>query len=162
MITYQQARKLLTYNSKTGELRWRNPVGHQTTGSVGTPDGKGYLQVHIRPRLYRVHRLIWLWKTGEWPAEQIDHKNGIRDDNRWCNLRLANQQQQNWNQKIYGRKNKTGIKGVFWHEECKGYAAVIHAKGQKLWLGAYPTPELAAVAYRQAAKKYFGEFARAS
>lgn len=107
-----------------------------------------------------MHRIIWLWKTGVWPAREIDHKNGIRTDNRWCNLRIATRLQQNANQKLYNRKNKSGIKGIFWHEECKGYAAVIHANGKKIWLGAHDSKDLAVAAYIIAAKKYFGEFAR--
>ena len=162
MLDAEKVRELFFYNSKTGVLKWKKAGrGRRPNRIAGALDGKGYCFVHLRPYgFYRTHRIIWLWKTGKWPPGEIDHKNGIRSDNRWCNLRSATRLQNCHNTRR--TKSKTGIKGVFWHDECKGYAAVIHAEGRKIWLGAHKTPELAAAAYRKAAKKYFGEFARAS
>jgi hypothetical protein len=63
--------------------------------------------------LYREHRLAWLYMTGEWPTHEIDHINGDRVDNRFCNLREATASENRWNSRK--RVNNTsGYKGVSW------------------------------------------------
>lgn len=52
-------------------------------------DRDGYLHVFIGKKQYMVHRLVanaFIDKFGE-NTETVDHINGIRDDNRACNLR---------------------------------------------------------------------------
>lgn len=159
MITYEEVREMFDYDPITGILSWKKTGKGRKRTVAGCLDGKGHYTIHLRPRSYQLHRIIWLWQTGEWPNGTVDHKNRIGTDNRWCNLRVANQTQQNANQTVR-RTNTSGYKGVFWHKECKRYAAVIHVKGKKLWLGLHDTPEVAAAAYLEAAKKHFGEFAR--
>lgn len=80
---------------------------------MGRPDRKGYLLASIYPYAYRLHRLAWLYMTGEWPEQEIDHVNGITGDNRWINLRPCNHQQNNHNQPLR-RNNTSGVKGVHW------------------------------------------------
>jgi HNH endonuclease len=48
----------------------------------------GYRVIEIDETEYFAHDLAWLWMTGEFPKGQIEHINGIKDDNRWCNLRI--------------------------------------------------------------------------
>ena len=42
-------------------------------------------------REYRLHRLVWLWVHGAHVPDgmTLDHINGVKTDNRICNLRLA-------------------------------------------------------------------------
>lgn len=56
--------------------------------------------------------MVWLYVYGHWPSEQIDHKNGIRDDNSFQNLREASNAQNAQNQRRPRRNNKTGLLGV--------------------------------------------------
>jgi hypothetical protein len=67
----------------------------------------GYLRTRIthdkKSYEFLVHRIAWLLHTGKKPVKQIDHINGIRDDNRICNLREATNQENQWN-----RHKKTG------------------------------------------------------
>lgn len=111
-------------------------------------------------RQYMMHRVIWVLAKGRWPRGEIDHKDRNRSNNRLANLRDSTHTQNMMNACIRSN-NKTGFKGVRWHEECKGYAAHIKVGNKRLWLGAHPTPEQASAAYAKAAKKYYGEFARA-
>jgi hypothetical protein len=88
--------------------------------------------------------------TGEWPADQIDHKNRVGTDNRWENLRAATNQQNQFNTTVR-RNNKCGLKGVHWSKEKKKWRAQIGLNGKTWSLGYYLTPEDASAAYRDAA-----------
>lgn len=57
---------------------------------VGTKDRLGYLQVNVGGRLAMAHRLIWESVHGPIPdGLEINHKNGVKDDNRIANLELV-------------------------------------------------------------------------
>ncbi len=88
-----------------------------------------------------------------------DHINGNRIDNRKENLRIANYKQNNQNRRL-GKNNTSGYKGVSWSRLGKGYwKAYIKQDKKSKFLGNFKTKEEAALAYNEAAKKYFGEFA---
>ncbi len=86
----------------------------------------------------------------------IDHISGDRFDNRKSNLRICSIAQNNQNRKI-NKKNKYGYKGIFF--EDNKYRVSIQVNYKRIYLGRFVTPEDAARAYNEAAKKYFGEFA---
>ncbi|MFC4636961.1 HNH endonuclease [Deinococcus hohokamensis] len=86
-----------------------------------------------------------------------DHKNGDKLDNRRQNLRPCTQAENSRNRRMH-RNNKSGFKGVSRHK--KGWRAVIHLPGRQVYLGVYPHPLLAALAYNAAAVALFGAFAR--
>lgn len=113
-------------------------------------DNRGYI---------REHRLVMEEKLGRYlkPTEHIDHVNRIKSDNRLVNLRLSTQSQNNMN-KAKQSNNKLGYKGVF-KTRNNTYQAQIHVNKKNLYLGIYKTPEDAARAYDEAAKKNFGEYA---
>ena len=97
----------LQYNSETGVLIWIKSPAH--TIKVGTRagynSGHGYLKIGFKGKLYYAHRLAWYLHYGKWPINNIDHINGIRNDNRISNLRDITQQQNSLNQKNH--RNKT-------------------------------------------------------
>ena len=66
--------------------------------TAGSMDGNGYILININGKSYRAHRLAWLYMTEKMPEELIDHKNGVRHDNRFCNLREATHNQNLQNQ----------------------------------------------------------------
>jgi hypothetical protein len=100
-----------------------------------------------------LHQLIL---GGKW----VDHKDGDTLNNRKSNLRFCDNQQNQFNS-----KNQIGVaskyKGV---RVCKNrpnsYYGRIHFNGNEIHLGTFYNEEEAALAYNEAAKKYFGEFAR--
>ncbi len=110
-------------------------------------------------KLYKVHRLIWLWMTGDWPEKDIDHINGVRDDNRWINLRLADDKRNQQNAKM-PKTNTSGIKGVSWHKRDKKWLVNIKIGGKGYCFGAFDSIEFAELVAHEAREKYHGEFAR--
>jgi hypothetical protein len=105
-ITQEYLKSILSYDQGTGVFTWllktsnRVKVGMQ----AGTLRNNGYLKINLNGQLYYVHRLAWLYVTGEWPKNNIDHINGAKDDNRWVNLREATHSQNNRNRASYGKQ----------------------------------------------------------
>jgi hypothetical protein len=98
-------------------------------------------------------------QTGKWPDKQIDHINEDPSDNRWSKLRLATKAQNMRN--ITRTKAKTsGYKGVGWSKASQKWRAYIRADGINYHLGLFKTKEEAAAAYKAAADKLHGEFAK--
>jgi hypothetical protein len=116
--------------------------------------------VRFNGKTHPVHRLIFIYMTGECP-QFVDHINGQRSDNRWANLRPATKSQ-NCANKTRPRNNAAGLRGVTVDNRARTtrYYAHIKVQQKRIYLGSYGTPEEANAAWCEAAKKYFGEFAR--
>lgn len=127
---------------------------------VGSKHSRGYAETKIDGNRMFLHQAAWLYMTGEWPAFQIDHANGRRNDNRWANLRRADQNLNSANMRRRS-SNKSGYKGVVRYGESK-FVSYIHVMGKTKYLGTYSNPEDAHAAYMSAAKAAWGEYARAS
>lgn len=162
MISHSRLCGVIDYNPNTGHFTWKRDVGMRAR--KGTIAGNidivhGYVRIGLENRLFLAHRLAWFYMTGAWPRDQIDHVNLIRHDNRWSNLREANKSQNLGN--IRARcDNVSGYKGVCYHNASGAWMAQIMKDGKKVYLGLFGSPELAHKAYRKAAQKYFGKFAR--
>lgn len=102
---------------------------------------------------YRAHRVAWAITHGEWPTSDIDHINGVRDDNRICNLRAVTRSQNRRNSSMRS-DNKSGITGVALDKKFNVWRAQIHVDGKHITLGAFPTFEAAVGARRKAALKH--------
>lgn len=110
-----------------------------------------------RRRGLLVHRVLWLMKHGRYPSQTLDHANGIRTDNRMCNLREASYAQNNANRKAVRR----GLKGACLDKRTGRYVAQINIRGRNVFLGRHDTEQLAHEAYMEAARAAYGEFASA-
>lgn len=158
-----RVRDLLSYDPLTGIFRWRRSVNSRSPkGSIaGGPDRYGYRRIKIGGRYYRAHRLAWLLMTGGWPISGIDHRDGDPSNQTWTNLRAADVTQNAQNQK---RRidNKQSLKGVGKDRRHGRYFARITVNGKTWRIGTFATAEEAHEAYLTEAKKYFGDFARAS
>lgn len=155
MIDADTLRSLLYYDPNTGVFTWR--VKRGGTAEIGTVAGcrkdSGYRVISLYDRLYREHRLAWLYMYGIWPPDEIDHINGVRDDNRINNLREATRKQNSAN-----RRKLSGDlpKGVYRHRNR--FRAQIRMQGHVKHLGTYDTPEQAHAVYCEAAQKEFGAY----
>jgi hypothetical protein len=122
--------------------------------------GNGYVvtflpRVNGKQKTLRLHRLV----MGEPEGKMVDHRNGNPLENRKAFLRPATNAQNQYNQGIPSH-NTSGHKGVGWNKACKKWQARIKHEGKQIHLGLFTDLEEASKAYREAALKYHGEFAR--
>lgn len=157
-LSHAEVMGLFRYDPNTGFIWWKNPTTpRRRRVPVGTLAPNGYVQINCKGMRCGAHRLIWFMVKGVWPAAQIDHKNRIRNDNRWVNLREATSAQNKANGSVRV-DNKLGIRGVT--KEASGkFRAQIQVNKKKLHLGEFLTRAEAISAYSQAARRHFGEFA---
>lgn len=99
-------------------------------------DNRGYLLVKCKGQRMLQHRLAWILMTGHWPDGEIDHINGVRNDNRWINLRCVSKKENRMNKEIY-KNNKSGAIGVNWHKVTGKWVASIKADGKCIHLGVF-------------------------
>lgn len=150
----------IRYSNDTGQFYWTSAKSPRLAGRrIGTPDKDGYLTAKVSQVRVRLHRLAWRMHYGAWPEVQVDHINGVKTDNRISNLRLATNSENNCNRGPQAN-NKLGIRGVRKHG--KRFQALICKDKKQMFLGSYETAELAAAAYRAAAKQLHGDFAHAN
>lgn len=157
-LTAESLRQMLRYEPETGKFFWLRANNQCKIGDEAGAKHLGYVRVTCFGRRYLAHRLAWLWMTGDWPIERIDHMNMNREDNKWSNLRLATDTQNRANSNKQPR-NKLGVKGVEYHVSGK-FRARIGIGGKIFHLGVFDKVELAKKAYDAAAQHYFGEFSR--
>lgn len=159
-ISLATIKEQLDYCPMTGLFRWRVSKPRAVKGSTaGFSCKKGYTRIKVLGVNFAAHRLAWLLSEGVWPTEQIDHINGVRDDNRRCNLREATAFE-NARNRVSHKRTKSGFKGVYaigkkFQASCK-VANVVHH------LGTFSTAEEASAAYNQFASKHHQLFHNAS
>lgn len=159
MLDHSFLLSVLHYDPDTGVFTWRVALSRRTrVGEVaGTRMREGYTAIAVCKKKYPAGRLAFFYMTGEWPNEEIDHRNGDRSDDRWANLREASRAENNRNRGIQ-RTNRSGFKGVY--AVGKKWAASVRTNGRANYLGLYETPEAASLAYQTEAEKLHGAFAR--
>lgn len=163
-------RQLLRYEPETGKLFWLPrtydmfPDKRSFSTWMARFSGKealisktkdGYRYGAVWQFKVYAHRAIMAMHYNEWPPHDVDHINGVRDDNRWLNLRLATRSQNIRNSGLRS-DNKTGFKGVMYLERERKFRAEIMGKS----LGYFNTAEGAAKAYQDAAISEYGDFAK--
>lgn len=149
------------FKYENGKLLWVvKPCGKVRVGDeAGWLDNRGHLRVEYRRKKYGVHRVIWEMHHGSIPdGYEIDHINGVKDNNQIENLRLATKSQNQWNS-CKQKNNTSGFKGVYWHKLSQKWSACIQVFGKLKHLGLFLTKEDAYNARKNAEKFYHGEFA---
>ena len=167
-LTAERLRELLDYDPDTGEFTWKVRRGKgrivpgKKAGSVFKNPNRtsSYARVAIDGCSHYAHRLAWLWMTGEWPKEHIDHvdRNGL--NNRWGNIRTASPAQNNANSSPRSH-SASGLKGVHYCKKSGRFHARISVKRRTISLGSFGAAEDAASAYVAAALEHYGAFATA-
>lgn len=169
MLTAKRLREMFNYDRETGVF-FRLPREAKTqkdrtynTRFANRPAGyicpRGFHEISVDNKIYRAHRLAWLYVHGEWPENEIDHINGNTSDNSLSNLRPATRQE---NARNIGRRshNTSGLKGVIWFKQTKKWRAALTVNNQHHSLGYYDTREAAYEAYCREGRRLYGEFFR--
>jgi len=146
MIDARRLRKLFHYDPNTGIF-----IRLSRNCIAGSKDTKGAIQIWIDGERYFAHRLAWLYVKGVWPPIDIDHKDRVKSNNRWNNLRLATHSQNRAN------GHSTPTKGTF--RDGAGWSAKVRKGGKVFHRSYHKTQEAARAAYVKAAKEAFGEYA---
>lgn len=157
MLSQEELKSRLHYDPRTGIFTWikmsaknQLKIG-DIAGSVkvNKTSGKKYRHIKINGKLYKAHRLAFIWMAGKLPAEEVDHADGDGLNNIWENLSQATHQENCKNHRL--RKDSTsGFVGVCWHIRDNNWSAYISIDGKRKYLG-YFGDKSEAIAARQAA-----------
>jgi hypothetical protein len=151
-MDYATAKEFFDYDPETGRITWRVRSGQRAKiGDVaGSINNRGYRQVMFKGKRYLAHRIAWLLTYKKWPANEIDHINGVPYDNRLCNLRAATRGENNQNQKS---RTNTGVTGVTLKKNGY-YQAHLWLNGKPVLATTFKNLEDAVAAVTEAKRKY--------
>jgi len=131
-----------TYDSETGLI-------YNRFGKIVGRNNYGYIKIalYLNKKQYnlRAHQFAWYWVNKEC-VNEIDHINGIRNDNRIENLRSVTRNQNQW--------NRLTVKGYYFNKVKNKWISRIKLNGKKIYLGSYNTEEEARNAYLAAKQIY--------
>lgn len=131
------------------ERHFKNRSVRKGPGSLAK---NGYRLAFFSGRVEFMHRIIWEHVHGPIPEDrEIDHINGVRDDNRIRNLRLVTPQQNQQNQRSAQSNSKSGVKGVSWDSIKGKWRSSIQHNRVSYYLGLFTTIEEAQAMYAGAA-----------
>lgn len=157
MITQELVKSIFDYSD--GFLYWKIKKSNaikigQVAGSLD--ERTGYYRIHINSKMYKTHRLVFLYHNGYLP-DYVDHIDNNKINNRIENLREATKSQNCMNQKVSTR-NTSGIKGVMWHKRDKKWYVQLRVNSKCHSFGYYDDKELAELVAIEATNKLHKEF----
>ena len=146
-VPIDRLHELFTITEQGGLTRIASGRGN----AVGTLDTTGYLKTQVDGVRLRVHRVVFAMSNGVWPDGEVDHIDGNRLNNRPENLRVVSRSENAMNQRRARADNQSGLLGVTFN--AGAWAARISAAGKVRYLGRYPSPESAHMAYLAAKRE---------
>lgn len=152
---FWNARTRMDFNTPPSEAkltRWN--AEHAGTEAFTRKTEFGYKYETALGKTLLAHRVAFAVTHDRHPADQIDHQNGDRADNRIANLREVSNQQNAKNQRRRVT-NASGTTGVFWSAAHGKWLAQIRSNGRCYSLGRHDDIE-AAIAARKAAEIKLG------
>lgn len=157
MLTQDFLKEHFSYDIETGlfiRLKLTNRNSRAKIGDVaGCKYSDGYIYMKINSKHYKAHRLAFLYVYGEMPKHEVDHINGVKDDNRISNLRDVTKTENVQNQRKAQSHNKLGVLGVHIDKESSRFIAKISINGKQKNLGRYDTKEEAHDVYLKAKRE---------
>lgn len=132
-------RQILEYDSTTGIFTWkrrseetflprdgRTPSHMANAWNAANAENQAftsvaknkYLRGTVNSVAFYAHRIAWVMHHGHWPEHDIDHINGVRNDNRICNLRSVSRKDNMQNREV-SSNNTSGTMGVSYSRRHK-------------------------------------------
>ena len=154
MLTLERLKQILKYDPETGHFTWLVDKGRMAkAGSpAGTRNKGGYVQIRVDGLIYLAHRLAWFYMNGIWPERLIDHRFGVKNDNRISEIREASRKMNSENIRRANCLSKTKLLGA--SPTAHGtFVAHIGINGRVKHLGCFNTAEEAHEAYIHAKRE---------
>lgn len=133
-LTKEFLEECFLYDKENGKLFWKErpeshfarawvakKVNEDRAGKEAGFDHDGYRRVRVGSSALMIHAIVYFFENGTW-SEEIDHVNGVKDDNKIENLRSVSHAENMKNRRL-NKNNKSGYPGVVW-EKSKGLWAV--------------------------------------
>lgn len=146
-LTQSELKQQVHYDPESGLFtRLISNIHCVKVGSIagGLHKSTGYIHLRVNNKRYLAHRLAFLYMEGYFPEHQIDHKDGVRANNKWFNLRHATPLCNFQNQKI-SKNNTSGFPGVSWRKDYHKWQCSIKMNGKYIHLGWHDDPLEAAL-----------------
>jgi hypothetical protein len=159
-ISQNLLKQFLEYDPETGDWRWLKSTGKMIKegDAAGTISVHGYRIITFLGTKYRASRLAFLYMTGSWPENEVDHINRCKLDDRWDNLRDVSRSENQLNRDMQSN-NTSGARGVHWNtEKCK-WCAQVKKDNITHHAGYFDSFEEAVAARDAAAIELHGDFA---
>lgn len=148
VLTQKYLKEVLSYSEETGVFTWAKRKGHAMPGDVaGTNFGQGYIGVQIDGRRYQAHRLAWLYVFGAWPNNEIDHIDGVRNNNAIANLRDVTHRQNIQNKRKATSGSRSGLIGAHFKKYKNKWSSCIACSGKRIHIGYFDSAIKAHEAY---------------
>ena len=148
----QAIKQLLRYED--GKLYWKESpaISVKSGARAGSKkDHRGYRAIRVKGKNYQEHRVAWVLCFGSFPNGEIDHINGVKDDNRIENLREVTRSVNCRSFRSNSRNVSSRFRGVHWHKRDEKWIAQIGIRGVTTYLGSFDCEIEAAKAYDRAA-----------
>lgn len=156
IMTPEILKSLLDYNPATGVFTWKvrrnwKATAGQVAGNI-RPDG--YVLIKLLGKNYYAHRLAYMYEHGRFPEQEIDHRDGNKQNNSISNLRdcSASINMQN----LRGHRKGSIVPELGVSKHGSRFRARVRVKGTQLCLGLYDTAEEASrvyAAFKEAAQQ---------
>lgn len=153
ILTQKRLRELLDYQPDTGKFTWLVKRGNKSAGApAGCFDADGYKVIRVDTRMYKAHRLAWLYVHGVMPTLNIDHINRDKADNRIANLRECNQSENMQN--VADASTRSGCRGVTWYARDQKWIVRLRLNYKVIRVGRFKNLSDAIAARKKAEQQY--------
>ncbi len=155
-LTYEYVTSILEYYPDTGVFLWLVDGDNFKKADVADKGGssKYYRYISINDNTFMAHRVAWLCVMREWPKEQIDHVDHVKNNNIFSNLREVSNAENSRNMPL-SKNNKSGVSGVIQCKQKTKWLAQINVNKQPLILG-YFEDKFEAICARLSANNKYG------